>query len=65
MRAVDVIMKKRGSRLNPAGEELSREDIQFLIEGYVRGEISDYQISAWLMAVYFNGMTFAETGALT
>ncbi len=65
MRATDVIMKKRGTVLNPKGSELTREELQFLIDGYVKGEIPDYQVSAWLMAVYFNGMTFAETGNLT
>lgn len=65
MRAVDIIMKKRGNPAAPHGQELSRAEIEFLINGYVRGDIPDYQISAWLMAVYFNGMTFAETGVLT
>ena len=65
MRATDVIMKKRGSVLNPKGEKLSREEIAFLIENYVKGSIPDYQVSAWLMAVYFNGMTFEETADLT
>jgi len=59
MRAVDIIMKKR------SGKELSREEIEFLIGGYVAGSIPDYQISAWAMAVYFQGMTPAETGVLT
>lgn len=65
MRAVEIIMKKRGSILSPEGSELSREELEFLVGGYVRGEIPDYQISAWAMAVYYNGMTFAETAALT
>jgi pyrimidine-nucleoside phosphorylase len=65
MRAVDIIVKKRGSPATPTGSELSREEIKFLVDSYVRGEIPDYQVSAWLMAVYFNGMSFAETGALT
>ena len=64
-RAVDIIAKKRGNPLEPKGEELTREEIEFLINGYVGGTIPEYQISAWLMAVYFNGMTFAETAALT
>ncbi len=59
MRAVDIIMKKR------MGEELSKEEIHFLITGYVDGSIPEYQISAWLMAVFFKGMTFKETGFLT
>ena len=65
MRATDIIMKKRGSVLNPQGEELTKDEISFLLNGYVAQEIPEYQISAWLMAVYFNGMTFAETANLT
>ena len=65
LRAVDIIMKKRGNPLEPKGQELSRQELEFLIKGYVAGEIPDYQISAWLMAVYFNGMSFAETANLT
>lgn len=65
MRAVDIIMKKRGSLLSPKGSELTREELEFLVGGYVRGEIPDYQVSSWAMAVYFNGMTFEETAALT
>jgi pyrimidine-nucleoside phosphorylase len=59
MRAVDVIMNKR------SGRELSREELEFLIGGYVSGEIPDYQVSAWAMAVFFRGMTPRETAALT
>ncbi len=65
MRATDIIMKKRGTRGSSESTTLSREEITFLIKGYVSGEIPDYQISSWLMAVYFNGMTFEETGVLT
>lgn len=65
MRAVDIIMKKRGNPGNPGGSELSRQEIEFLVSGYVRGEIPEYQVSAWLMSVYFNGMSFEETGILT
>ncbi len=64
MRAADIIMKKRGLKGRPL-EPLSREEIEFLINGYVKGDIPEYQISAWLMAVYFNGMTFDETAVLT
>lgn len=64
MRAVDIIMKKRGFRKTGAGI-LSREEIAFLINGYTAGTIPDYQMAAWLMAVYFNGMTFEETADLT
>ena len=59
MRAVDIIIKKRD------GEELSREEIAFFIEGFTRGEIPDYQAVAWAMAVYFQGMTPQETADLT
>jgi pyrimidine-nucleoside phosphorylase len=59
MRAVDIIMNKR------AGKELSREELQFLIGGYVAGDIPNYQVSAWAMAVFFQGMNPAETAALT
>ncbi|NLM00627.1 MAG: thymidine phosphorylase [Treponema sp.] len=65
MRVVDIITKKRGNILNPQGEELTKEEIAFLIDNYCNGNIPDYQISAWLMAVYFNGMTFQETANLT
>lgn len=59
MRAVDVIMKKR------SGEELSREEIAAIVRGYVDGSIPEYQVSAWLMAVFFKGMTPRETADLT
>jgi pyrimidine-nucleoside phosphorylase len=59
MRTVDLIHRKRD------GEELSPEEIAFLVEGYCRGEIPDYQMSAFLMAVYYSGMTDRELGALT
>ena len=59
MRAVDLIRKKRDS-----GEH-SREEINFLISEYTRGEIPDYQMSAWLMAVLLRGMSRAELAALT
>ncbi len=49
MRTVDLIQRKRD------GEELSPEEISALIEGYTRGEIPDYQMSAFLMAVFFSG----------
>ncbi len=47
------------------GGELSAEQIQEFIRGYTTGEIPDYQASAWAMAVFFRGMSAAETGALT
>jgi pyrimidine-nucleoside phosphorylase/thymidine phosphorylase len=59
MRAVDVIQKKRD------GHELTREEIAGFIDGYTRGSIPDYQASALAMAVFFKGMTPAETVALT
>lgn len=59
MRAVEVITKKR------SGRELTEPEIRFLIEGYTKGEIPDYQMSAWAMAVFFQGMSFPETGFLT
>jgi pyrimidine-nucleoside phosphorylase/thymidine phosphorylase len=59
MRTVDLIHRKR------EGEELSAEEIQFLVDGYTRGEIPDYQISAFLMAVFFSGMSDHEVSALT
>jgi len=59
MRTVDLIQRKRN------GEELGSEEISHLINAYTRGEIPDYQMSAFLMAVYFSGMTDREVTALT
>jgi pyrimidine-nucleoside phosphorylase len=59
MRSVDLIIKKRD------GEELSTEEIQFFVDGFTRGEIPDYQASAWAMAVLLKGMTDRETTDLT
>jgi len=59
MRMYDIIMKKRN------GGELTTEEINFFIEGYTKGEIPDYQVSALMMAIYFQKMTEAETLALT
>jgi pyrimidine-nucleoside phosphorylase len=47
------------------GEELSREEIGRLVDGYVAGEVADYQMSAFAMAVFFKGMSAVETAALT
>jgi len=58
-RAIDVIRKKRDSI------ELTREEIESLVNAYTRGDIPDYQVSAWLMAVVLRGMTRPETAALT
>lgn len=55
MRAVDIITKKRDRG------ELTREEIEFFIQGYARNEIPDYQAAAWAMAVLLNGMTDRET----
>jgi pyrimidine-nucleoside phosphorylase len=59
MRAVDLIRKKRDS-----GEH-TREEIDFLISGYTRGGIPDYQMAAWLMAVWLRGLNRSELAALT
>ena len=59
MRAYDIIYKKR------EGQKLNKEELKFLINGYVEGEIPDYQMSAWSMAVYFQGMDAEETANLT
>ena len=59
MRMYDLISKKRD------GGELNKEEMTYLIEGYVKGEIPDYQMSAFLMAVYFRGMTKEETAVMT
>ena len=54
MRVVDLIEKKREK------EELAKEEIHFLLSEYLKGNVPDYQMSAFLMAVYFNDMTKAE-----
>jgi pyrimidine-nucleoside phosphorylase len=54
-----LIQRKRG------GEELAPEEVEFLVNGYTSGEIPDYQMSAFLMAVYFKGMTDREVSRLT
>ena len=59
MRMYDIIKRKRD------GGELTDEQISFFINGYVAGEIPDYQVSALLMAIYFNGMNERETATLT
>ncbi len=59
MRMYDLIMKKRN------GASLSEEEINFMINSYTIGEIPDYQMSAMMMAIYFQGMTQEETLALT
>ena len=59
MRMVDLIQKKKD------GYELSDEEIHYIIEGYTKGSIPDYQMSAWMMAVCFQGLTHQETVTLT
>ncbi|MDH5104706.1 pyrimidine-nucleoside phosphorylase [Lentilactobacillus diolivorans] len=59
MRMVDVIHNKR------SGKELTEQEIQFFVDGVVSGDIPDYQISALLMAIYFQGMTEKEQSTLT
>jgi len=59
MRTVDLIQRKRD------GEELAPEEIEFLVNGYTNGEIPDYQMSSFLMAVFYSGMTDREVSRLT
>src|SRR5271154_5162317 len=59
MRPVDLIRKKRD------GGEHSAKEISSLVEAFTRGDVPDYQMSAWMMAVLLRGMTDAETAALT
>ena len=59
MHMYDLLIKKRD------GEALSAEEISYMIHAYVAGEIEEYQMSAMLMAIYFQGMTDEETAALT
>ena len=59
MHTVDIIRKKRD------GSELSREELAHFVEGYTRGEVPDYQVSAFLMAVYFAGLSETELAEFT
>src|SRR5690625_542170 len=59
MRMYDIITKKRD------GQALTKEEIQFFIDGYTSGEIPDYQVSALLMAIYFQDMSHEERAMLT
>src|SRR5512141_221777 len=59
MRAVDIIIKKRDQGI------LTQEELNFFVQGFVNGDIPDYQVSAWAMAVLLNGMTPQETTDLT
>ena len=55
MRMYDLIMKKRN------GQILSRDEIDFMVQGYTTGTIPDYQMSAMMMAIYFRGLVFGES----
>ncbi len=59
MRAYDLIIKKRN------GQPLEKKEISFLLQGYINGQIPDYQVSAFLMALYFQGMTREELAEFT
>jgi len=59
MRVVDIIRRKRQD------EELSKEEVEFLVLGFTRGDVPDYQMSAWMMAVVWRGMSERETVDLT
>ena len=59
MRIYDLIAKKRD------GGTHDRAELEMIVNGYVRGEVADYQMAAWMMAVYLRGMTPQETADLT
>ncbi|MBE5785244.1 MAG: thymidine phosphorylase [Clostridiales bacterium] len=59
MRAVDLILKKK------RGEAMSKQEIDALVRGFTKGDVPDYQMAAWMMAVCFQGMNGEETAALT
>ena len=59
MRVYELIRRKRD------GEELTPEEVRHLVEGFVKGEVPDYQMAAFLMAVYFRGLNEREVLALT
>ena len=59
MRMYDIIAKKRD------GGTLDRKELEFAVNGFVKGDVPDYQMSALLMAIYLKGMTDAETAQLT
>ena len=59
MNPVDIIVKKRD------GHELTRQEIDFFVQGFTAGAIPDYQVAAWAMAIYFRGMTDREITDLT
>lgn len=59
MRMIDLLQKKRD------GLHLTKEEIEYIVAGFTYGEIPDYQVSAWLMAIYFQGLSKEETAHLT
>ena len=59
MRIYDLIAKKRD------GGTHTREELEAIVNGFVSGEVADYQMAAWMMAVYLRGMTDEETAELT
>ena len=59
MNIIDIISKKRDNK------RLSKEEIEFFVNGYTNGEITDYQAAAITMAIYINGMDYEETKNLT
>ncbi|MDH7490670.1 MAG: thymidine phosphorylase, partial [Anaerolineae bacterium] len=59
MNAIEIIAKKRD------GQTLTRDEINDFVQGFVRGDIPDYQVAAWLMAVFLRGMSYQETADLT
>ena len=59
MNILEIIAKKRDKK------ELTKEEIEFFINGYTKGEIADYQASALIMAIFLNGMTKQETTNMT
>ena len=59
MNMIDIISKKRDNKV------LSKEEIEFFIDGYVKGRIPDYQVSSLLMAIFLNGLNDMETIYLT
>lgn len=59
MRMIDIITKKRDNK------ELTKEEIDFFVQGYTNGEVPDYQVSSLLMSIFFNGMTKEEVSNLT
>ena len=59
MNILDIIAKKRDNK------ELTKEEIKYFVEGYTKGEVTDYQASALVMAIYINGMNDQEITDLT